>query len=389
MRTHIKKINWKNFLFLAGYHVVLFVCLPLYLLKRVPSLGLLVTTFALIMACGISITAGYHRLYAHRTYRMNPVMQAIVMLFGTICVQNSVLKWSHDHRIHHRYTDQEQDPYNIQKGFWYAHMLWIIEKNDRPFDEKSVQDLMQNRLVMFQYKYYLPLMLSLNAAIVMVFGWLFNDFFGAFTFLFLVRLFLTHHATFFINSIAHTWGSQPYSTEHSAVNNWIIAFFTFGEGYHNYHHTFAGDYRNGVRWYQYDPAKLFIWLMSKLGLADGLNRINGYVAQKRLLVEDRRLLSDHLNEIGIRGREHMHQRMMTMYDQLNMKLAEFQKTAQQYRELKGEQAAAIATEMRRSRRAAMIAAKRRMKELDKTIHASFRSWGHLCNQVLGMKRGVV
>ena len=90
------------------------------------------------------------------------------------------------------------------------------------------------------------------------------------------------------------WGSQPYSTEHTAVNNFILSFLTFGEGYHNYHHTFAGDYRNGVRWYQFDPPKYFIWALSKVGLAKNLKTVNKITIKRNLIAADRHLMVERL-----------------------------------------------------------------------------------------------
>jgi stearoyl-CoA desaturase (delta-9 desaturase) len=93
-----------------------------------------------------------------------------------------------------------------------------------------------------------------------------------FVFALILRLVLTQHFTFLINSAAHVWGTQPYSNAHTARDNWLLSFFSFGEGYHNYHHSFQADYRNGPRLYNWDPSKWLIWLMSKVGLASKLRR---------------------------------------------------------------------------------------------------------------------
>ena len=115
------------------------------------------------------------------------------------------------------------------------------------------------------------------------------------------RLMVSHHLTWFINSLAHYWGEQTYSKEHSAVDNFVIAILTVGEGYHNFHHTFPADYRNGVRWYHFDPTKWTIWILSKVGLAADLRRFDSFRIKRRLLTEDRRLLIYSLRERAGKG----------------------------------------------------------------------------------------
>lgn len=234
-----------------------------------------------------------------------------------------------------------------------------------------VQDLMKNKLVVFQDKYYLPLVISINALSIAFFGWMFNDYVGAFVLTFLTRMFLTHHSTWFINSIAHSWGVQPYSKEHSAVNNWIIAFLTLGEGYHNYHHTFTSDYRNGVRWYQYDPTKVFIWSLSKMGLAKDLKKIDTYLIQKRLLLEDKKLLLERLNDGSPLGEEGKW-KIIALADRLNSKLSALRTLVRDYKVLKQEKA----------KKDHVRKIKSHMKALKKSIRLDFRAWGMLCDTVL-------
>ena len=113
---------------------------------------------------------------------------------------------------------------------------------------------------------------------------------------FLLRMAFIHHCTWFINSLCHTVGAKTYARELSAVDNAIMAFLTFGEGYHNYHHAFAGDYRNGIRWYHFDPTKWTIWLASKIGLTKNLRSLNTLTLRKSLIQKDRKLILSHLSE---------------------------------------------------------------------------------------------
>jgi len=167
-------------------------------------------------------------------------------------------------------------------------------------NERVIHDLVKKPLLRFQHKYYAVLMVSVNAIAVAGLWAVTGDLLGSFVIGTLLRMFIVHHCTWFINSLAHMWGSQPYSTEHTAVNNFILAFLTFGEGYHNYHHTFAGDYRNGVRWYQFDPPKYIIWFLNKVGLATNLKKVNHLTIKRRLVAADRHLMMERIHELSSR-----------------------------------------------------------------------------------------
>ncbi len=290
------RIDWGNLLFITSYHIALFVALPLYVLSYTPSWPLIGSSIFLLVASLVSITAGYHRLYAHKTYEANPVVKWVLVFFGTLAVEGSVFNWVHDHRLHHRHVDGEDDPYGTDKGFWHSHVLWLFKKR-RFFDERYVADLKNDKFLAFQHRHYAWLMAAANGLVFVAVGLMTGDFLGAFVFAFLLRLAVGHHCTWFINSLAHIWGSKPYSTEHSAVNNFILALLTYGEGYHNYHHTFAGDYRNGVRWYQFDPPKYLIWTLSKVGLATDLKRTEPLMIKKKLIQADRKMLIEHLERL--------------------------------------------------------------------------------------------
>ena len=324
----------------------------------------------------MSITAGYHRLYAHRTYTLhNKVIEFFILLFGTLNLQNSVLMWAQDHRLHHKFVDTDKDPYSIMKGFWHAHFIWIIEKKKREINEKVIPDLIQNKLLMWQHKYYVPLIIITTALSILFFGWLFQDLFGAFVFIFLVRLFISHHCTWFINSLAHMWGSKPYSSEHSAVNNWIIAFFTFGEGYHNYHHVFERDYRNGIRWYQYDPGKIMIWILGKLGLAKNIQKIDKSIIRKKLLMEDKKLLLEQLKDVGISKKEEITNFISNRADSLRDKLTKMQTMMREYQRMKKE----------KREKALKSKKKDDIKSLKKSIQRDFKLWSELCKYVLKLQ----
>jgi stearoyl-CoA desaturase (delta-9 desaturase) len=222
---------------------------------------------------GMSITAGYHRLWSHKAYEAHPVVKVILAIGGAMTVQNSILHWASDHRVHHRHVDvNDKDPYSAKRGFWFSHIGWMLREyqSERYSDYSNCRDLQKDKVVMWQHNYYLPIVLIANFGITGLLGWLNGDILGMILIAGVARLVLVHHVTFFINSLAHIWGSRPYTDSNTARDNGFIAFFTFGEGYHNYHHIFEYDYRNGIRWWQYDPTKWLIKSLSWVNLTSNL-----------------------------------------------------------------------------------------------------------------------
>lgn len=220
---------------------------------------------------GLGITAGYHRLWAHRAYSAKRPLEYVFMLAGSSAVQGSIHWWARGHRSHHRYTDTDLDPYSASRGFFYSHMGWMLIKPRRPIGSADVSDLRRNPVVQFQHRHYLKLLFLLGFIIpttVAGYGW--GDWRGGFFYAGVVRLVIVHHATFCINSLAHWLGDATFDSKHSPRDNWITALVTVGEGYHNFHHQFPSDTRNGIRWYHYDPTKWLIFALAKVGLAYNL-----------------------------------------------------------------------------------------------------------------------
>lgn len=273
-------------LFIGGYHLFLAAALPFYFLYYTPSGSLIAWTIGLVFLSGIAITSGYHRLYSHNAYKLHPAIEAILLFFGSLATQGSALRWCNDHRLHHAFVDTEKDPYSVKEGLCHAHILWMFYQS-KEIDPKVVSDLMRNKMLIFQHKYYIFCMLASNIIAFLAVGWMLGDFLGAFLFAWWVRLFCLHHTTWCINSLAHYWGAKLYSREHSAVDNYFISLLTYGEGYHNYHHTFSNDYRNGIRWYHFDPSKWLIWILHKCGLAYNLKKVNDDRITRQLLLHDR------------------------------------------------------------------------------------------------------
>ena len=268
-----KKYAWKNidlvnFLFLSLTPVFAIILTYIWIQNGDFHWGQILMGIVFYIFTGISITAGYHRLFSHKAYDAHWSVKLFYLLFGAATFQNSVLKWGSDHRRHHNKVDTEEDPYNINEGFFYAHIGWIFLKQNSTIHEKYAQDFLKDKLVMWQHKYYIPIAVSVGLILPTLLGGLFfNSYLGGLAIAGLARIVLTHHCTFFINSLCHKLGSTPYTDTNTAKDHWFMALLTFGEGYHNFHHYFQNDYRNGIRWFHFDPTKWLINLLSHIGLA--------------------------------------------------------------------------------------------------------------------------
>lgn len=368
-----KNFNWITGLFILGYHAFLLVALPIYFWQHnAPSTGILVFSAALLFITGISVTAGYHRHYSHSTYKIHPVPEAILLFFATMATHGSAIRWSYEHRIHHAFVDTDRDPYSIKKGFWYAHFLWMFEKSNI-IEDKVVSDLLRRPMLRFQHKYYGLLMVVTNSIVWLFAGWLSGDYWSSFLFVWMVRLFFLHHFTWFINSLAHTWGARNFCQELSAVDNYIISLVTFGEGYHNYHHTFAYDYRNGVRWYHFDPTKWLIWSLHKLGLASNLRRVHHYQIEEKLLLDRKELILEKLRaKLGNR-KDEWEEKVHSLTESIQSKLKETRELCEQYRKAKEAETKEYARELQGQ-----------IKTIKKNLKEECQHWITLSRNVLAM-----
>ncbi len=266
-------IIWTNVLLFSLTFAVAAIGVPAYAILVGFGWAEIIATVLCLGYCGMSITAGYHRLWAHKTYDAHPLLQLFFAIGGAFALQNSALHWSSDHRVHHKFVDQnDKDPYSAKKGFWFSHIGWMLREYQaqRYSDYSNVRDLQSNKIVMWQHNNYLLLTVLTNFGIPLFLGVLTGNIVGMLLSVGVLRLVLSHHFTFFINSLAHIWGKQPYTDTNTARDNGWLAFFTYGEGYHNFHHIFEFDYRNGIRWWHFDPTKWLIKSCSFIGLTRNL-----------------------------------------------------------------------------------------------------------------------
>jgi stearoyl-CoA desaturase (delta-9 desaturase) len=275
-RIPIDRINWTTSSFLMGTLVLTLTAVPLYLWYFGVDWFQVAVLAVLATATGFSITLGYHRLFSHMTFRARLPVRLFTLIFGAAAFENSVLMWASDHRRHHKHVDHDEDPYDITKGFFHAHIGWMLFKlwPQPPLD--NVADLKKDPLVVWQDRHIHRLAVMVSFILPTLAGFLWDGWVGAlggFLIGGVAKVVMLQHCTFLINSACHTLGRQPYSTRCSARDSLFMALFTFGEGYHNYHHEFQHDYRNGVKPWQWDPTKWMIWILSKLRLTSGLRRV--------------------------------------------------------------------------------------------------------------------
>src|ERR1700739_4612536 len=270
------RVNWLVSSFLIGTLFLSITAVPAYLWFFGIDRFQIVLFFAMLAACGFSITLGYHRLFSHLTFQAHWIVRFLTVIFGAAAFENSVLLWSCEHRSHHKHVDHDDDPYCISKGLFYAHMGWLMFKLKPLPSFDNVADLKKDLILVWQDRYIHLIAVLVAFVLPASIGFMWGGWkaaLGDFLIAGVLRVVVLQHCTFCINSLCHYIGTQPYSSKCSARDSWLLAILTMGEGYHNYHHEFQHDYRNGVKPWQIDPTKWIIWILSKIGLASDLRRV--------------------------------------------------------------------------------------------------------------------
>lgn len=370
----LKNFNWKSGSFLIAYQIFLLAALPWYFLNYSPTPGIIALTFLFLITGGLSITAGYHRLFSHKSYKTTPLIETIILFFASSTMQGSALRWCNDHRNHHAHVDTDKDPYSVTKGFWHAHFLWMLHKQP-PIDPKVVPDLLRNKRIMWQERFDVLSMIGANILIFLFAGWITGEYMSAFILTVWLRIFIQHHTTWFINSLAHTWGDQPFCKEHTAVNNFIISFLTYGEGYHNYHHTFSNDYRNGVRWYQFDPTKWLIWTLYKCGLTWGLRRVDIFTIEKKMVLERKSMLLEQLTSVWYVKKEELEEKIQEISERLVKESSRFKELRESYYQMRRDKAD----------RDTLSRLKAEMKSIKADLRNDWKRWSELSRNIMHLK----
>jgi stearoyl-CoA desaturase (delta-9 desaturase) len=235
------------------------------------DLILLLVMYSLV---ALGVTVGFHRMLTHRSFAAHPVVKFIFLVLGSMALEGPALEWAATHIKHHSYSDKEGDPHSPVEGFFHAHIGWLFK--DRMADPNQyAKHLQKDPIVVFVSKTFL-LWVALSLIIPFAIGgW------SGLLWAGLVRIFLTHHVTWSVNSVCHIFGRRDYETNDQSRNEWVVGLLSFGEGWHNNHHAFPRSAFHGLRWWQIDGSGYLIWSLEKLGLAKDVYRISPEQMQKR------------------------------------------------------------------------------------------------------------
>lgn len=229
------------------------------------GLAWLAGTYTLRM---FGVTAGYHRYFGHRSYRLSRTGQFLMAFLAQTSAQKGVLWWAAHHRQHHRESDREADVHSPhRRGFWWAHVGWVLSNDYDEFDPRAVRDLARYpELVWLNRHHWVPTVVF-GATVAAIGGW------TAFVWGYVVSTVVLYHGTFAINSLAHVWGTRRFETPDESRNNWWLALVTLGEGWHNNHHHSPGSCRQGHRWWELDITYLLLRALSWIGVATDLRPV--------------------------------------------------------------------------------------------------------------------
>ncbi len=277
-----KNINLPAFFTLIIYPIVLIALFIYYAANY--QVGVTEITLIIISYYGanISVGVGLHRLWSHNAFKINKFVEFILVMLSAGTLQGPALSWASNHYKHHTYTDKEQDPHSPLKfenriiGFFWSHIGWMLsgEGSYKSIDRLTMVKLGRNNLLKWQLKYYWQIAVFMNVILPMLIGYCIGgsllSCYTAFLFIGIGRA-LQQQATFCVNSLCHFVGTKEYY-KGTAGDIWWMALFLLGENWHNFHHAFPSDYRNGVKWYHFDVHKWIIFLMSKAGLVWDLDR---------------------------------------------------------------------------------------------------------------------
>ena len=267
---------------LPGEKLSLIVSLPflsvhigaIYALTISPSSFALFMVFLMYFIRMFGITAGFHRLFSHRSFKTNRAFQFFLAYAATCSAQMGPIWWAAHHRHHHKYTEQIEDPHTpTLKGFFWAHVGWIMSPVNSPTKEEYVGDLMKYPELKWldKYHYFAPfslviLLYGLGEFMAVNYAQYNTNGMELVLWGFFVSTVLLYHATFMVNSVCHVFGHRTYDTKDGSVNNFLVAILTLGEGWHNNHHAFPNSEKQGHKWYQIDISHYILWSLSKIGV---------------------------------------------------------------------------------------------------------------------------
>ncbi|XP_063925279.1 acyl-CoA Delta-9 desaturase-like [Zophobas morio] len=280
------KIVWPNVLVLFLYHY--FAILGIYYIFSLQiKLGTVLFMFLLGRVAGLGITMGAHRLWCHKAYKAKLPLRIILCFLQTVTFQNCIYEWCRDHRVHHKFTDTDADPHNINRGFFFSHMGWLMVRKHPDVTKLgktvNMSDLEADPVVRFQKKFYVVLAPVFSFVVPTMVPWYFwnEDLYVSFCTAAMFRYVVSLHFTWLVNSAAHIWGTKPYNRSIKATENKVVSSLTWGEGWHNYHHVFPWDYKAAELGTGDNFSATCIEMMAKIGWAYDLRTASPKMIQER------------------------------------------------------------------------------------------------------------
>ena len=271
MGSVLSRIHWKQSLPFIAIHV-LAVAGVIWLGWSWSGLALALGSYAVRM---FGVTAGYHRYFAHRSFRTSRAGQLVLAVLAMTSAQKGVLWWASHHRVHHKKSDQPGDVHSVKRdGFWWAHVGWILSPVHEATDTRQVRDLERFPELRWLNRYHLVPPIALGVVLFVAGGW------WAIVWGLLVSTVLLWHGTFTINSLTHVFGSRRYATSDDSRNNLWLALITLGEGWHNNHHHYQRATRQGFFWWEIDLTYYTLRALSLLGLVWDLHAPPEHVLQR-------------------------------------------------------------------------------------------------------------
>lgn len=316
----LSRLNKPAFLVLIVYPVLLLGFLGLFLQFYGLSTKAILLTVVGFYGSNIAVGIGLHRLWSHNSYKAHPLVEFMLSIMAAGTLQGPIFAWASDHYRHHTFTDKDKDPHTPKKfhnpvlGFLWAHIGWMLfEKTPKVIDRVAMVKLGRNKIVMWQLKHYWTLAILMNTLVPAMFGFLMGGTLQSaiegFLFIGLGRM-IQQHFTFMVNSVCHFWGRRPYS-QGTARDVWWLALFLLGENWHNFHHAFPSDYRNGHKWYHFDAHKWIIAGLAKIGLAYDLDQTEAVRIRARI---------QQKNQVDLASRQEKLQLVFAKIDDVNQHL---------------------------------------------------------------------
>ncbi|WP_432846274.1 acyl-CoA desaturase [Amycolatopsis sp. CA-161197] len=231
-----------------------------------------------VLTC-LGVTIGFHRHFTHGAFKAHRGLRIALAVAGSMAMQGPVITWVADHRRHHAFADRDGDPHSpwrygtspaaLAKGFWFAHMGWLFDRQ-KTNAQRFAPDLLADRDIARIDRWFPALTAVTLLAPALIGGLATMSWWGAVTAFFwasLVRVAVLHHVTWSVNSLCHMIGDRPYAARDKSANFWPLAIASMGESWHNSHHADPTGARHGVRRGQIDISARIIWLFEKAGWA--------------------------------------------------------------------------------------------------------------------------